>query len=134
MLEGHAVGRLDFLELGGRQAREVAAEHEHFTGFRPLQAEDGAQQDGLAGAGTADDSEDLALLDGHVEAIVHDLRAEAVHQPTDFDEWFGHQISSSQKATANNASANSTRKIDCTTAVVVRRPSSREESRTCRPR
>ena len=38
-----------------------------------------------------------------------------------------HQMSSSMKITANTASARITRKIDCTTAAVVSRPSSREE-------
>ena len=102
--------------------------------LRPLQPEDGAQQHRFARTRPADDAEDLALLHGHVEMVVHHLRAEAVDEATNFDERFGHQISSSQNATANSASANNTRKIDCTTASVVRRPSSREESRTCRPR
>ena len=74
------------------------------------------------------------VTDYGIAPVVHHLRAEAVDESTNFDEGFGHQTSSNQKATANSASANRTRKIDCTTASVVRRPSSREESRTCRPR
>ena len=134
LLEGDAVGRLDLLELGRRQLREVATQHSHLARLGTLQAEDGAQQHGLARARPADDAEYLTALDGHVEMVVHHLRAEAIHQSANFDERFGHQMSSCQKAMANIALAKMTRKIDCTTATVVRRPSSREESRTCRPR
>src|SRR4029077_20136986 len=100
--------------FGDGELREIAPLHEHFTTLGPLQAEDRAQQHGFARAGTADDAEHLALLHGHVEMVVHHLRAEAIHEAADFDERFGHQISSSQNATANSASANNTRKIDCT--------------------
>ena len=46
----------------------------------------------------------------------------------------GHQKSISTKMIANSASASITRNIDCTTATVVRRPSSSEEPLTCMPR
>ena len=135
LLEGDAVGGLDLLELAlVDSCVRSRPSMQHLARLRPLQAEDGAQQHRLAGARAADDAEHLALLHGHVEMVVHHLRAEAVDQPAHFDEGFGHQMSSCQNATANSASANITRKMDCTTATVVRRPSSREESRTCRPR
>ena len=44
-----------------------------------------------------------------------------------------HQMSIFMNSTANSASARITRKIACTTATVTRRPSSRDESRTCMP-
>ena len=73
--------------------------------LRPLQAEDGAQQHRLARTRAADDAEDLALLHGHVEMVVHHLRAEAVDETPNFDEGFSHQMSSCQNTTANSASA-----------------------------
>ncbi len=115
--------------------------------LRTLQAEDRPQQHRLAGARTADDAEYFVLHHDHVEVVVHDLRAEAIDDAERLDHrlaiWrcpdeavraLGHQRSSSMNSTANSASARITRKIDCTTAIVVSLPSSRDESRTCIPR
>ena len=63
---------------------------QHFARLRPLQSEDGPQQHGFARPRAADDAEHFAALHGHVEAVVHDLRAEAVHEPLDFDDGFAH--------------------------------------------
>ena len=69
---------------------------------------------------------------------VYDLRTEAADEPPHANDrrfgWIYHQKSSCTNKMANRASARMTRKMDCTTATVVRRPSSRAESRTCMPR
>src|SRR3546814_4220927 len=66
------------------------------------------------------------MLDPEVEAVVHGLRAEPVHQAADLDcrrlVDRHDQIPSSAKATAKIASRMITRKIDSTTARVVCRP------------
>src|SRR5262249_10143998 len=115
---------------------EVAALQADHARLRSLQAEDGPQQHGFAGARAAHDAENFVLEHLHVELVVHHLGTEAIHDAARLDHRTpcGHQMSSSRKSTANSASARMTRKIDCTTATVVRRPSSREESRTCMPR
>src|ERR1700691_5518114 len=87
----------------------------------------------LPAPGAPDDAEDLFRLDLHVQSVMHELRAEAIDQPLHFDARH-HQKSSAMNSVANSASASSTAKIDCTTATVVNRPSSREEPCTCKPR
>ncbi len=137
LLERHAVPGLDLLELRDAEIPERAAHQAHLARLRALQAEDGPQQHGFSRARAADDAEHLAPLDGHVEMVVHDLAAEAIDEALDLDDGFDAGVahmSSCQKMIAKTAFAKITRKIDCTTATVVRRPSSREESRTCRPR
>ena len=103
------------------------------AGLRPLQPQYTSQQDRLARPRPADDPENLVLAHVHVEAIVDDLRPEAVHQSDHLENGVD-QIPISRNRTANRASAKITRKIAWTTARVVSRPSSREESRTCMPR
>ena len=51
----------------------------------------------------------------HVEAVVHELRPEAVDQPAHFQDRVD-QMSISMNSTANSASARITRKMACTTA------------------
>ena len=107
--------------------------------FGRSQPEHRLQQHGLAAARAADDAEDFARRTLEADAVVHDLRAEAVDDVAHARSRRGRscaapQKSISRKKIANSASAKITRKIDCTTATVVSRPSSREESRTCRPR
>src|ERR1039457_4129657 len=102
-----------------------------------LQPQDGPQQHGLARTGAADNTEDVLLVDLHVEAVVDDLRAEAIDDAAHLEDdgsGLRHQMSISMKSTAKSASARMMMKMDCTTAIVVSRPSSREEPRTCRPR
>src|SRR6187551_2347594 len=137
MLEGDAVVDLGSAQFCAVQLRHVRALHQHLPRLRPAQSEDGAQQHRLAGTRAAEDAEHLATPHLHVESVVHELPPETVHQPADLDGEFlvgGHQKSSFMNSTANRASASSTRKMDCTTATVVSRPSSRAEPRTCMPR
>ena len=107
-----------------------------------MQAKDGTQQHAFAGSRSTDDAEHLARDDRHVEAIVHGLRAETVDNAERFDRRSDSSLLAdtpahipiSMNSTANIALARITRKIACTTAMVVRRPSSREDPRTCMPR
>src|SRR6202034_2735691 len=95
-------------------------------------------QHGLAGTGSADHAEDFVLAHLHVQMIVHHLRTEAVAQRPHADHGVEtcveHQKSICTNKIANSASPSMTKKMDCTTATVVRRPSSRAESRTSMPR
>src|SRR6266853_414044 len=121
-----------------RQILHVFAVHLDGAGIRTPQAQDRAQQYRLTRAGAADDPEYLIRLHLHVQALVNDLRAKAVlqaaHSNDRIDFGLGHQKSIFTKRMANSASARMTMKIDWTTATVVKRPSSRADSRTCIPR
>src|ERR1700733_10889709 len=132
LLEGDAVACFHLVELGRGHLRNIAAIDTDDAGLRPLQPQYAPQQDRLARPRPADDSENLVLAHVHVEAIVDDLRPEAVHQSDHLENGVD-QMPISRNRTANTASAKITRKIAWTTARVVRRPSSREESRTCMP-
>src|SRR6185369_4464882 len=101
-------------QLVFRQLGDVAPFEPNGAFLRPLQAENGPQQHGFAGARSADDAEHFALDDRHVEMVVHHLRAESIHDADGFDH--GLHTPSSMNSTANSASARITRKIDCTTA------------------
>src|ERR1700728_722716 len=132
LLEGNAVASLQGMQLGGAHAADLAAVEQHAAGARQAQPQDGTQQHRLAGARAADDAEYLALVDLHVQPRVHHLFAEAVYHAAHLQQR-AHQTSSSMNSTANNASTRITKNIDCTTASVVSRPSSRDESRTRMP-
>ena len=103
------------------------------SGLGSLQTENASQQHGFAGTGAPDDAENLVLPNLHVEAIVHNLAAKPVDQSLHLEDRVD-QMPISMNSTANKASARITRKMACTTATVVNRPSSRDESRTCMPR
>ena len=53
--------------------------------IRLLETDNGAQQDGLAGTGRADHAHDLAIMDIHVEMLVHDMRAIGCPEVPDAD-------------------------------------------------
>src|ERR1700735_5660174 len=78
------------------------------------------------------------LLHLHVESVVNDFLTESIvqslHTNRRIEIRIQHQKWICTNSTANSASARMTMKIDWTTATVVRRPSSRAESRTCMPR
>src|SRR5687767_11981705 len=120
----------DFPQLARAQARDVAPTDADLSSRRPVQTENGLQQHCLAATRTANDAEYLPFIDLHVQSIMHHLPAEAINDAMrgydDFVRRLLH-MSSSMKITAKIASAKITRKIDCTTASVVSRPSSREE-------
>src|SRR5579863_9580882 len=73
-----------------------------------------------------------SLVHLHADAVVHQLLAEAVDHTAHLQQR-AHQMSSSMNSTANKASTRITKKIDCTTASVVSRPSSRDEPCTRMP-
>src|SRR6185312_11792161 len=117
LLKGDAVTRLDRAQRLAGELSDVMPLDADGSGLRPLQAED---------------AEDLVLANLHLQAIVDHLPAEAIAEVPNLE----HRISQtpiSMKSTAKSASARITRKMACTTATVVSRPSSREEPRTCMP-
>ncbi len=133
LLEGDPVVRLDQAQLRRRHLRDVLTLDADHAGLRALQSQNAPEQHRLARARAADDAEHLVFIDLHVQAVVHQLGAEAVDQSANLQDRVPH-MSSSMNSTANAASARMTRKIAWTTATVVSRPSSREEPRTCMPR
>src|SRR5690242_5077210 len=97
-------------------------------GLRPAQIEDGAHQHRLAGAGPADDADDLAAAYVQIEILVHDLVTEDIGQPAHANRQLvgvgpgrAHQ-SISMKNSAASASSRITSEIVCTTLEVVRSP------------
>src|SRR5258707_6402065 len=138
ILKRHAAASHQGAAVAGRQLLHVLAVQLDGAGIRRPQSQYRAQQHGLSGAGAADDTEDLVRSHFHVQPVVNDLRAEAADETAYANHrslsGFRHQKSICTNTTANIASARMTRKIDCTTATVVKRPSSRAESRTCIPR
>ena len=87
---------------------------------RSIEADDRAQQHGLAGAGAADDTQNLAAPDIEVEAIMHRLRAKPRYQPAHPNHDIvlvsdHHQIFKIENRIENAASATMTTKIDSTT-------------------
>src|ERR1700722_8373550 len=138
ILEGHAITLNQTAAVHGRQALHVPAIQIHAAAVRVLQPKYRAQQHRLAGPGTAHHAEYFVLSHFHVESVVHHLRAEAIveaaHPDHRIEIRVEHQKLICTNNTANSASARITIKIDCTTATVVSRPSSRAESRTCMPR
>ena len=72
-----------------RQARQVLAKYPHLTFAGATQADDAAQQHGLAAAGAADHCQDFALVQIQVEVLVHALAAKAVAQAA----YFNHRLS-----------------------------------------
>ena len=88
LLKGDAVRRLDLAQLGRAHLRRGRGPEPHFARLRALQSEDRTQQHRFSRARAADDAEHFAALDRHVESVVDGLRAEAVHQPADFDHGF----------------------------------------------
>ena len=94
------------------------------------------------GTGPPDHTDDLATADVEVEILVDDLLAEPILKPADADDRRfavgkdrrAHQIQPTElKKTANTASSTITRKIACTTAAVVLKPTSSLFPRTCMP-
>src|ERR1700722_18625492 len=120
------------MQFGGAHGADLAAVEQHAAGIGPAQSEDGTQQYRLAGARAADDAEHLSFEHLHVDAVVHQLLAEAVDHAAHLQQR-AHQMSSSMNSTANKASTRITKKIDCTTASVVSRPSSRDDPCTRMP-
>ena len=137
VLEQYAPAAANVLRLVLAAVDHVLAEHLDVARFRHLQADDRAQQHRLAGAGAADHAEDLAAAEGEVELVVDDLFAERIAQAAHLDDRVAavgngariefpgnHTHPIELKKTAKTASRTMTRKIDWTTAVVVREPTS----------
>ncbi len=96
------------------------------------------QENRFAAARAAHDPHHFTGKYIQIDMIVNQLISKAVHHAAHRNNgcFLGHadQKSSCTKTMAKIASARITRKIACTTATVVKRPSSREESRTSMPR
>jgi len=127
------------------QAATVDAENLDLAAPRGIEADDGAQQDRLAGARAADQADDLATKDIEIELVVHhviaELRAHAA-QPQDhlapvavIDELsaLDHYTFASRKMMEKIASSTITQKIDSTTERVVSCPTLSALPRTCSP-
>src|SRR6056297_407326 len=115
------------------QRPDVSPEYADLAAVGLVQAEYAAHQYRLAAAGCAHYPEYLAPVNGEAQALVHALRAEPVVQiPHCHD--VVHQIPRVEYTTVNTASARMIRNTDCTTALVVSRPSSVADELTCSPR
>ena len=94
----------------------ILAEHLDLARGRGLQADDRSHEDRLAGAGPADDADDLAAADGEIEILMDDLIAEAIGEAAHRDDRLAilrdHIHPTELKKTANTASMTMTRKID----------------------
>src|SRR6185369_3259231 len=112
----------------------ILAKHFDHAGIGFLQTDNRAHQHRFAGARAADHAEDLAAVDGQVEILVDDLLAEAVPEaPHANERLVGHFHPIEVKKMANTASRMMTRKIDWTTAVVVRSPTCSDVPSTSMP-
>ena len=98
------------------------------AGLGLLQADDRAEQHRLARSRPADDAENFSPADGQIDTVVDDLLAKSVAQAFDGDDRLAvlrdHVHPIELKKTAKTESSTITRKIDWTTAVVVREPTS----------
>jgi hypothetical protein len=92
------------------------------------QADDGARQHALAGAGRTDETEDLAALDVEIKPVENFRRAELHRDVADPDNGVGgrrrhRHIPIEAKKIAKTPSMTMTKKMPCTTAEVVCCPS-----------
>ena len=85
MLEHHAPALLHAPALGRREIVDILAEHLDQPGALADQADQGARQHGFSRARGADDAQNLAAIEVEVEAVEHELLAEADLQPADAD-------------------------------------------------
>jgi len=152
-LKQHAPTLADRQRLIVGTADHRFAKDVDFPLVRGLKADDRPHQHRFAGARPADNAHDLALAHVKVQPVMHHLIAKTVayaaHRNRDvallhhgFDPLFlgddvlmlGHQFHPTQvKNTANIASRTMTRKMACTTAAVVRSPTSSALPLTCIP-
>ena len=132
-----------------RRADGGNAEYFDAAFFGMLQSDDRTHQHRFAGARTANDAQYLPHTDVEVELIVDDLRAKGIAQSAHLyrnvvmrvpvvgmgkGRLRHHQSQPIPvKNTAKKASSTMTRKIPCTTASVVRRPTSSAFALTCMP-
>jgi hypothetical protein len=85
LLEQHAPAALDDVPAAARGVGHVLAEQLDRAAVGDLQADDGVEQDRLAGARAADHAQHLAALGGQVQAVVDDVVAEPRDQAGDPD-------------------------------------------------
>ena len=141
-LKQHAPAAAHTKVAVGVEPGEIVPQHLDVALGRRLQADDRAHQHRLARSRAAHHAENLAALHRKIEAFVDREIAEAVDEAFDHDRrpivirvigdpHQPHPIS--VKNTAKKASSTITAKIAETTAMVVRRPTSSELLRTCKP-
>ena len=138
------------------RAGNRAAQYLYMSLTRGLQPDDGAHQDRLTRARSADHAQNFTALYLQRQIVVNAEIAELINQPFDYNRVFAaiqfgnevgcivldfidqivavrHAQPNSVKNTAKNASSTMTAKIACTTAIVVRLPTSSEFPSTCIP-
>ena len=83
-------------------AAEIDAEHLDGAGALRQQADDGAHQHRLAGAGAADEAEDLAAIDVEIDMVEHDVVAEADHHVAHLDHHLFAAVAASPSLTSRS--------------------------------
>ncbi len=133
-LEHDAGAPADLAPDGVGRVGHLGAEHPDRAGGGTDQADDGAQEDRLAGAGAADDAQYLAPVEVEIEVLVHDMGAELGPQVAHLDDRLArHQMPTSAKKIEKSASARMTMKIEITTEREVRRPRDSALPATAKP-
>src|SRR5262249_3489307 len=117
-LEEHAAAAAQLLLQIGIGAGQLVAEQANRPLPGVLQAQDEAQQGGLAGARTAHQAEDLAGLQAEVDVAVHLVPADAGGDVGQL-EHAAHWVPIPSKTTAKMASTTITWVMAATTALVV---------------
>ena len=141
LLEQDAPAPLDAAPRRGIGIVEIDAEHLDAAGDLRHEADDGARQHRLAGAGGTDEAQDLAALDVEIEAVEHARLAELHGDVADPDDGVGDRLRSERhghipiaaKKIANTPSITITKKMPFTTEAVVCWPSDSAEPCTASP-
>src|SRR5262249_34890884 len=129
LLEQDAPAPLHRAPRIGARRIEVDAEHLDAPGDLRHEANDGARQHGLAGAGGTDETQDLAAADVEIEPVEHARRAELHRDVAHADDGIGGwslshgYIPIAAKKIANTPSITMTKKMPFTTEAVVCWPS-----------
>ena len=124
ILKQHAKSLLQAAQRSPAQPRDIDPQHIDAACRWACQTDHRAQQDGLAGAGSADNTHDLAGPDRQRQVVVDDLRTKRSTQPVDLNHIrnVGCHMPMIAKKTENAASNVMTRKILSTTERVVSAP------------
>ena len=124
LLEQHAGAPLDIGHIRLGRSGHVMAQQMDAAAIGLLQADDGVQQNRLAGSGSADHAQNLSPHDVQLQILVDHSLAKLAKQAPHLDDRLrlpGHMFSS-RKIRANTASRKMMAKMACTTAAVTRRP------------
>src|SRR6266446_7862066 len=127
ILKQHSPPLLDLPSIDITVRRYLVPENFDAARDRPVEPDDGAQQNRFSRSGRSDDTENLATEDVEIETVVDCFGAEpgdkAAHADDRLARIIRHaQICKAEKKIENPASVTITRKIASTTDNVVRRP------------